>query len=331
MGLIDATSFHLRSSFALGVVGACVLTLCGAGCSHHSLGANDPLMVRLNDRGPIALSESNPYLAGNLFLSREIERSAELKGFIEVRGTPNSLEIENSFFSPTTVLLHYHTPPETYQLLSSDQTWIITGPIQGTNAIVQEANSAKVITAATAQKSQAHQAALRPSTRGSSEAFQSPALLERPTLVAALRSVDADAAQRTEGSKMPRAEPARARLSPREVTPVAYKSTPKKLSGDTSGPSPALRALIAAAPATDAEISPRGDLVHYVTQSNETLSVVARWFTFDGENAARLARMNQLGSANGELSPGDVVVIPSYMLKNRRRLTSTGIEELSKN
>ncbi|RIL09841.1 MAG: hypothetical protein DCC75_05645, partial [Proteobacteria bacterium] len=76
-----------------------------------------------------------------------------------------------------------------------------------------------------------------------------------------------------------------------------------------------------------AELSPKGDLVHYVTYPGETLSNIARWYTFERDNAARIARINDLKNPD-QLSPGDTIVIPAYMLKNKVRLSEQALKEL---
>ena len=77
-----------------------------------------------------------------------------------------------------------------------------------------------------------------------------------------------------------------------------------------------------------AEISPKGDLVHYVTFPGETLSMVARWYTRERSNAGSLARINRLRNPD-KLSLGDVIVVPSYMLKNPNRMIANAVRDLT--
>ena len=67
-----------------------------------------------------------------------------------------------------------------------------------------------------------------------------------------------------------------------------------------------------------AELTPKGDLVHYVTGNNETLTTLAEWYTRDKSTIGKIARLNNL-KATAKLSPGDVIVIPSYLVKNKVR------------
>jgi hypothetical protein len=47
--------------------------------------------------------------------------------------------------------------------------------------------------------------------------------------------------------------------------------------------------------------------------------MLARWYTFDKTNTARLARMNKLSQSQA-LTIGDSIIIPSYLVKNKVRL-----------
>lgn len=67
----------------------------------------------------------------------------------------------------------------------------------------------------------------------------------------------------------------------------------------------------------NAELTPRGDLVHYVISPNETIEQIAGWYTDNPANADKLLRLNSL---NKKLEIGDVVVIPSYMVKKKSRM-----------
>lgn len=66
----------------------------------------------------------------------------------------------------------------------------------------------------------------------------------------------------------------------------------------------------------DAELTPRGDLVHYVISPNETIDQIAGWYTDNPANGEKLLRLNSLQ----KLEIGDVVVIPNYMVKKKSRM-----------
>ena len=66
----------------------------------------------------------------------------------------------------------------------------------------------------------------------------------------------------------------------------------------------------------DAELTPRGDLVHYVISPNETIDQIAGWYTDNPANGEKLLRLNSLQ----KLEIGDVIVIPNYMVKKKSRM-----------
>jgi hypothetical protein len=77
-----------------------------------------------------------------------------------------------------------------------------------------------------------------------------------------------------------------------------------------------------------AEMTPKGDVVHHVTYPGETLSMLARWYTHDRANAGRIARINSITQPD-KLNIGDMIVIPSYLVKTKNRLTEEGVQSLT--
>jgi hypothetical protein len=278
------------------------LLLFATGCSPLLSREGDSLLRSLEDRGPVAVSATNPYLAANLFLEREQERSAELKGFLETRGYPQQIEIRSGFFAPTLVHLIYHGGAETYEMVEAGSTWAISGPLEQSTVRDSEKTAAPVLPP-------------RSSRAGKSEAFQSPA--------------QTSAAQPlSDQAPSPRSPSAMAGESAGSIRPDGAAPT-TRLSSTSSVPSPldaAVERLIASHTGTPAEVTPKGDLVHFVTDAREHLTMIARWYTLDRSNADRIRRMNQLG--NDRLEIGDMVIIPSYMVRNKLRLSASAIEQL---
>ena len=396
------------------------------GCS--LLGSHDALVDRLQGRGPVNVSTDNPYLAGNLLLSREMATSPELKGFVDHRGSPQALEVEASFLSPVVLKMYYTDKQESYDLEASDSTWIIRGPfplesskarelsaVSGTRTGVakgmvppkDQAGAGREESAlalarkprqmkdlehsspgttgfksstwpdSTAENSAtenntaenntvenaAEKASSSSATSGTSEASSPDPFLER--LEQAYRR------RELEGAKAPQ----RGFTSPSEETQHLESISKQMLNDEPSGASPesgtkAAAARVAKVPTpippsflppvgraestkvaaphaapeanseqqflhylaeheseNKAEITPKGDLVHYVTLPGESLSYLARWYTFDRENARRLARMNNIKNPD-QLNVGDVVVVPSYLVKNQRRLTESALKAI---
>lgn len=114
------------------------------------------------------------------------------------------------------------------------------------------------------------------------------------------------------------------------TTPTAI---PTVLTTTTSEPTvaviPAAESELTPTSQNLAEISPRGDVVHYVTLPGETISIISRWYTGERENASKIARLNRMKNAD-TLQIGDSIVIPSYMVKNKNRLNESALVEIQK-
>lgn len=108
---------------------------------------------------------------------------------------------------------------------------------------------------------------------------------------------------------------------PIETPSVESKESDKKaLKAQQIKPIPTpLREEKFAPPSThdeQAEISPRGDVVHYVTDQSEKINDIARWYTGDETNADKILRLNNITA----LAVGDSVIIPSYLVKQKARM-----------
>lgn len=112
-------------------------------------------------------------------------------------------------------------------------------------------------------------------------------------------------------------------------TPVTNKT--RAGSGDPAPSSLAdlkrLDGIIRTTESPEGELAPNGDLLHQVTFKGESIVVLAKWYTLDSGNAARIARVNQL-SATAALPMGQSVTIPAYLLKNKKRLTEGALRAL---
>ncbi len=236
----------------------------------------DPLVQRLNNRGPVALSPDNPFLAANLLVSREIERSPEVKGFVEHKGGPRALEVTKESFEPLILRFYYPESHEFFTLEEMDESWLITGPA----AIPQD---------------------------------------KMRTVAALTRNFEGEPKLGSEAARPAPHATAAPLAPPTSTSEDAPSSTP---------PTNALQQIIDSEPGVKAELTSRGDLVHFVSFSGETLSLISRWYTGDRDNAGRIARINEIKNP-AALSIGDQVVIPSYVLKNTKRLTEPALKRLS--
>ncbi len=113
----------MKSLFSIGIY--LFITILISACSSSS---NSALRNKIDGKGKLLLDSTNPYLAPNKFLSDEAEASETLKGFISLKGSPQHIAFEDSFFSNPKLFLFYDDRNEKYFLEYTKKDWIISGP-----------------------------------------------------------------------------------------------------------------------------------------------------------------------------------------------------------
>ncbi len=320
------TRRYLFTAFQVALVSYCFIS-CSTTGGPVGTGPNVALVDRLKNRGPVVLSSENPFLAGNLLVSKEVERSEELRGFIKHRGSPAAIEVSKEFFSPLTLLFFYPEHREQYTLELADGTWVIAGPV------TMEREKMKAVLALLRGQGNkiAGAASLEPPVDGSTSSRDHGTIspdhtTSGPESGTSTRGSDLfleRLEQATKGSEF------KSPASADEELALPAESPRQTSTEGRSSEAQAIATLAKEFGKENAEISPQGDLVHYVTYSGETLSMIARWYTYDRANADKLARINSLKNPH-VLSIGDMVVIPSYLLKNKSRMSEAAVRELSR-
>jgi len=271
------------------------------------------LQDSLENRGPIALSDQNPYLAGNVLLSERAGRSEVLTGFLKFRGAPPAIEVERDFMAAARLKLYYPDAGEVYTVDQAGDDVVINGP----QRISGQAQAALLELTRSNGKP--------PMLLGGAETPEPPAVQPpeaKPTPQPPAK-VHKAPAKPHKPPQVKRAPPKQAGWQPRgEAKPesaAAFEAAEENLVRD-------LQQTQEQQPA--AELTPDGDVVHYVTYPGETLSMISRWYTHDRANVGRLVRMNQLKNPDA-LKLGDVIVIPRYLLKNKTRMSEEAIRQLT--
>lgn len=248
---------------------------------------SDQLVDELSSKGITIVTKDQRYLASTQFIERESQLDDHVKAFILDTGYPSAISVSSSFLSPTSARLYYPTPGNYFDFTKSDSGWLITGPFSLSEAEVEELQKVSIM----------------------AEANSSTVVPEPPTIEKVEETPSID--ETTLISK-----PASEEKNTKVTVPVAGFSSPAQT---TQAPEAHL--------SQEAETTPKGDLVHYVTYSGETLSMIARWYTNERENAGKIGRLNKLKNAD-QLEIGDVLVVPSYLVKNKKRFTESALESL---
>jgi hypothetical protein len=287
-----------------------------SGCSIVSAPQENGLIYRLKNRGPVPLSSDNPFLAANLLIAKEMEKSPEVAGFVKHRGAPAALEVEKGIFSGLVLHFFYPENREQFTFEQVDNGWFIRGPetiekekftsvAQITRTLVGEPRLEYNYMSPSQEKALNDKNSNRAieefeTRRSASETAREPDSFNR-----ALDSYQAAEPRAGGAFQSP--------SSRRYQKPVSTREQ--------------LQELVSRTAEANAEVTPKGDLVHYVTYQGETLSMIARWYTGDRANVGRLARMNRLPHPD-HLEIGDTLIIPSYLIQNKKRLSEQAVKEL---
>jgi len=298
-------------------------------------------MSRLKNRGPVALSPTNPYIAANLLLAKEMEQSPELKGFIEHSGQPSAIQIDEGMLASPTIRLFYSEKKQYFNLEDLDGSWLINGPFNiETNelAAAEPAPSQPALLIPPPSETPAIQE--QPLVPFTSLATVEPTPeAPMPTPIHREKAARTSSPKPTKTPKTPLPTPSPIVTTP-EPTPIptpqstplskvapAFTSPAADDAEESATPKPSTVLGDLVEPMHPGEITSHGDLVHHVTFPGETLSIIARWYTADRNNAGKIARINKIANPD-QLSVGDTVIVPSYLLRNKNRLTQNGMNEL---
>lgn len=268
--------------------------------SFSACSTNSELYLRseLANQGPMALSGKNPYMATNLFVAKEMKHSEVFRGFVHYRGTPDAVEVRQSYLKPLRVYLFYLSESEAFMLEEGSQDWLIRGP----DKIPQQ-----LMASFFNMQTPGQQAPLAIENDGMDRISQGegeplpPAVEPPPVEVRSLRKVPP-------------------RSSSTKVTPPVLPKEP-----------PVVREKVEVeeeAPKTAVKESSSGDLIHKVTFEGESLQVIAKWYTGDVNNTGRVARINGIEKPD-LLQIDQTIRIPRYLLKSSKPLTQAEVNRFN--
>ncbi len=252
-----------------------------------SCSTNSELYLRdeLSNRGPVALSATNPFLSPNLFLAKEMKNSEVFRGFIRYRGTPDAVEVRQSYFKALRVYLFYLAEGEAFLMERGSDDWLVRGPDK------------------------------IPSQLMSSFFNMQPAGPNAPLALDGEAQTLADVS----GEKRPYVDPAPDVKSLRKVP------TRDELAQSGKSKKPAERtASIEEDLGNTVRESTSGDLIHRVTFQGESLRMISKWYTGDINNTGRIARINGIEKPD-VLVIDQTVRIPRYLLKNTKALPQSEV------
>lgn len=256
------------------------------------------------DAGILPLSSTDPFVGANVFVAKEMERSSYLHHFVESHGAPDAIEVLDRNLEPLKVLLFYTKESAVYSMLprqrEKQRQWIIRGPFQMNWKDLKELRRLE------------------------------GKIDKKPTLFVWGREVRYGTSVQQPVAKVihPVIPPAPAPTPKKKVRKSVVKQ--KKVSEEEIARKREL-ALLTLDPKkfkplnTDqqailiskgyVERASNGDAVHTVRREDETLELLAKWYTKSATNAAAIAKANNL-EPDSALLIGTTVSIPIGILKN---------------
>lgn len=286
-----------------------------SGCSHR-LPPQGALYERLNNRGPVLLSSTNPYLPANRLLSEELDNSPELRDFVSQRGAPSAIQVAQGVFERTELTLIYPAEKEVYPLTKRRSGWTIGAPepiSERSLEQIEEELALGGMTLGDIVESKRYAIAMLPAAQSDNEA-----LATEDESLATESGGDSSEEVSAHGNT------ARASLSLDRQGRL-----PVKAARNEGASTPSMGSTFHEKGRSTVSISRSGTLRHTVTLQGETLSALAMWYTGDASNLYQIAKFNKISPKKG-LSLGQSINIPAKLLKNKKPLTSAHLMRISR-
>ncbi|RMG40374.1 MAG: LysM domain-containing protein [Candidatus Dadabacteria bacterium] len=264
------------------------------GCSPARLKEHPSLI----NHGILPLSTNNPYVAANILLAREAEKSTYLFNFLKNRGAPTAIEIIQDSFGPTRMLFFYPAEKEVYRATLEQsknfREWLISGPYQISRQDYRTLASYE------------------------SSLYGEPLFIiwDKPYRFKYKSKQKFAGVLEPDIPPPPKPRPKRkTRAVKKHVStgqPVEAGVSTSSVTVDWSKLNTDQKAIFLSK--GFAERTANGDLIHRVTREDETLAEIAEWYTKSKLNAAKIAAYNKL-SPSAALTPGMQIKIPRTLLK----------------
>ena len=260
----------------------------------------------ISNRGILSLSASNPDLGGNSFLSSQMEQSPALAGFIQSRGAPHAIKVQDHKMRADELLLFYPREGSFYHaelnstLIHYD--WIVRGPFK-TSSFDTEALSKRQLELSAEPVLMINGAP----TRIKANPPLMP-VVEKPKLVIPPTVVNLPTPKPTPIKKVAPKPTPQVKTTPVKATPAP---TPfKPLNFDQ------MAILMSQG---FAERDTNGDVIHTVQNDGETLEKIAAWYAGNKNKASEIAKASGV-EAGTTPTIGTRLRIPLNLVKNTKQM-----------
>ncbi|MBP9838057.1 MAG: hypothetical protein KBC84_05030 [Proteobacteria bacterium] len=254
------------------------------------------LRSELANQGIMPLSSDNPYLAGNLFVAKEIDNSNNFKGFIHHRGTPDAVEIKKDLLQSYKVYLYYLKESEIY-VMEQTQDWLIKGPAKISPQLMQSFFS----------------------TNPSGQKAPLINSLEETELALPPTKMTPYQEPKIEVQKPETKKPKLSLKKEEKLNPLVIKKSKKSENQAAQVEKKEETTVEDESSKADLKESVSGDVNYKVEKNGQDLSDIVKWYTGSANNTGRVARINGIEEIH-KLSVNQVVRIPRYLLKTTKPL-----------
>jgi hypothetical protein len=253
-------------------------------------------------------------LGANDFLSKEMAKSAALKGFITSRGAPHALKVQEHKVRPTDITMYYPRENSFYvaelnsTLLNYD--WIVRGPFKVSDYENQSLKNAQLELDG---EPMLRINGIQTKIKANAPTIKAPATTVSPALVIPPHLVN---------QKPPPAKPQIATTPIKKVVPQTPKSTPtaKKIEPSPTPFKPLNYDQMAILMSQGfAERDANGDIIHTVNTDSETLEKITTWYTGSKGNTDSVAKATGIESTK-TLALGERIRIPYKLVKNTKQM-----------
>lgn len=294
------------------MLGACALPLILWGCVEKQ-----SVAPALANRGLVPLSGDNPFVGSNVFIADEARRSPVLFRFLESRGAPQAIRVDETEGGNPLMTMIYSREREQYLAErlpvardAVEVTWVIRGPYSfddiRLSREVQRLSTAEPVFSFDGKvvRFRSHERAVP----GINKPVPLPRII--PTSTPRPRP-------------KAKVEPTPEAATPVPATPFGPVPTPTpNPDGDPLVGRPVTADLLAIIRAQGfAERNASGDLIHTVRGDRDTsLAAIAAWYTGSEQNATSLAATNSMTDVTAPLTIGQRILVPRVLLTKFRPL-----------
>lgn len=286
----------------------------------------------LGNKGILPLSGDNPYLGTNLFVAQQMEQSGFLFKFIQSKGGPRAIRLDEANWGRPILTLYYPESQESfvaeYGPNENFNEWMIRGPyplsrfdyryLRQINPHLNQEPAFVIF----GQKWQ-----FKPASQWENNSVNQKPLDWSPSPLSRQARVSSGPTQVVPEFIIP---PAPRKISHKKPIKKGGHTPDKEV--PSASPTPGSQGLPFGLPLNAdqqaialsrgfAERAANGDIIHTVKFDSESIKAIASWYTGSKVNEPKIIEVNKL-TTPVQLKKGDRIKIPSALIVNSKIMSS---------